>query len=129
MKNVEPETQNPKPGTQNPELETQNPEPETQNPKPGTRNPNIRNRRIKLGIFLMVFSGVFFAATLLFPLTDLPVKIKIIASTVSLILMEIVFWSGGLLVGKELFTRYKKKLNPLNWFRNTSPSAEKDINS
>lgn len=77
-----------------------------------------KNWQIKLGIFLMIFSGVFFAATLLIPLSDLPAKTKIIGSTVSLILMEIVFWSGGLLVGKELFTRFKKQLNPVNWFKN-----------
>jgi len=31
--------------------------------------------------------------------------------------MEVVFWAGGLLVGKELFTKYKKQLNPVSWFR------------
>ncbi len=75
----------------------------------------------------MIFSGVFFAATLLFPLTELPVKTKIIASTASLVLMEIVFWSGGLLVGKELFTRYKKKLNPVGWFKKAPSSTEENI--
>ena len=48
---------------------------------------------------------------------DLPVKTKVIASTTSLILMEVVFWLGGLLVGKELFTKYKKQLNPKSWFK------------
>lgn len=76
-----------------------------------------KNRQIKLGIFLMIFSGVFFAATFVIPFFDLPTKTKVIASTTSLVLMEIVFWSGGLLVGKELFTKYKKQLNPRNWFR------------
>ena len=65
----------------------------------------------------MIFSGVFFAATFVIPLLDFPAKTKIIASTTSLILMEVVFWSGGLLVGKELFTRYKKQMNPKNWFK------------
>lgn len=76
-----------------------------------------KKKYIKLGIFLMIFSGVFFAATLLIPLSNLPAKTKIIGSTASLVLMEIIFWSGGLLVGKELFTRYKKQLNPVNWFK------------
>jgi hypothetical protein len=76
-----------------------------------------KNRQIKLGIFLMIFSGFFFAATFIFPLLDLPAKTKIIASTTSLVLMEVVFWLGGLLVGKELFTKYKKQLNPKNWFK------------
>ncbi len=77
----------------------------------------------------MIFSGVFFAATLIFPLTQLPVKTKVIASTTSFILMEIVFWSGGLLVGKELFTRYKKKLNPVSWFRKSTTSTEENVNN
>ena len=72
----------------------------------------------------MIFSGVFFAATFIIPLFNLPTKIKVIASTVSLILMEIVFWSGGLLVGKELFAKYKNKMNPKNWFKKTKTSEE-----
>lgn len=76
-----------------------------------------KNWQIKLGIFLMIFSGVFFATTFIIPLFDLPTKTKVIASTISLIVMEVVFWSGGLLVGKELFTKYKKQLNPRNWFK------------
>lgn len=73
----------------------------------------------------MVFSGVFFAATFVIPMLDLPTKTKIIASTTSLVLMEIVFWSGGLLVGKELFTRYKKQMNPKNWFQKKTAETEK----
>jgi cellulose synthase/poly-beta-1,6-N-acetylglucosamine synthase-like glycosyltransferase len=80
--------------------------------------------RIKWGIFLMIFSGVFFAATLIIPTLDLSVKTKVIASTTSLILMEVVFWLGGILVGKELFTKYKKQLNPKNWFRKKVKSAD-----
>lgn len=83
-----------------------------------------KNWQIKLGIFLMIFSGVFFAATLLIPLFDLPTKTKVIASTTSFILMELVFWSGGLLVGKELFAKYKKQLDPRNWFKKKKDSSE-----
>jgi hypothetical protein len=78
---------------------------------------NKTDLRIKLGIFLMVFSGVFFALTIIIPLLELPAKTKVVAATASFIMMEVVFWSGGLLVGKELFTRYKKQLNPVNWFK------------
>ncbi|HSM49005.1 MAG TPA: transporter suffix domain-containing protein [Draconibacterium sp.] len=87
---------------------------------------NSKNWQIKLGIFLMIFSGVFFAATFIIPLFDLPTKTKVIASTVSFILMEIVFWSGGLLVGKELFTKYKNHMNPKNWFQKNK-SSENDV--
>lgn len=76
-----------------------------------------KNWQIKLGIFLMVFSGVFFAASFIIPLFDLPTKTKIIASTTSLVVMEVVFWSGGLLIGKKLFTKYKTQIDPRNWFK------------
>lgn len=78
---------------------------------------NKKNLQIKIGIFLMIFSGVFFAATLIIPLLDLTTKVKVIGASASFILMEVVFWAGGLLVGKELFVRYKKNLNPVNWFK------------
>lgn len=65
----------------------------------------------------MIFSGVFFGLTFIIPLLSVSAKTKIIAATSSLILMELVFWTGGLLVGKELFTKYKQKLNPVFWFR------------
>lgn len=42
---------------------------------------------------------------------------KIAITTVTLIVAEVLFWSGGLLVGKELFSRYKSYLNPVNWFK------------
>lgn len=85
-----------------------------------------KNWQIKLGIFLMIFSGVFFAATLIIPLFDLPTKTKVIASTTSFILMEVVFWTGGLLVGKELFSKYKKQLDPRSWFKK---KGDAEINS
>jgi hypothetical protein len=84
-----------------------------------------KNFRIRLGIFLMVFSGVFFAITLTVPLLDIPAKTKLIAASASFIMMEIVFWSGGLLVGKELFMKYKKQMNPLTWFRRNKKESDK----
>jgi len=83
-----------------------------------------RNRQIKLGIFLMIFSGVFFGATFVIPFFDLPTKTKVVASTASLILMEVVFWLGGILVGKELFLKYKKQLDPRTWFHKKIKDTE-----
>ena len=81
-----------------------------------------KNIRIRLGILMMIFSGVFFGAALVIPLMDIPVKLRIISVSVSLVLMEVVFWTGGLLVGKELFVRYKQRLNPMRWFKKDAQS-------
>lgn len=48
---------------------------------------------------------------------ELEAKTKITLSTVSLIIGEVLFWSGGILVGKELLKKYKSYFNPKNWFK------------
>lgn len=65
----------------------------------------------------MIFSGVFFGLSIVIPMLDLSPKLKVAGVTGSLIMMEVVFWTGGLLVGKELFARYKSYLNPARWFK------------
>ena len=75
-----------------------------------------KNWKLRLGIFLMILSVILFLSLLVVPFLAIENKTKITASTVIFILAEITFWSGGLLVGKELFSKYKSYLNPKNWF-------------
>jgi hypothetical protein len=78
-----------------------------------------KNLRIKLGIILMIVSVPAFLAIPLVPFLDIESKTKITISTVLLVIGEVLFWSGGLLVGKELFSKYKLYFNPKNWFKKT----------
>lgn len=73
--------------------------------------------QFKLGIILIIICIPFFLMIPVYPFLDLESKVKITLSTVSLVIGEVLFWSGGLLVGKELFTKYKSWFNPKNWFR------------
>lgn len=73
--------------------------------------------QIKLGIILILLSGVAFAVMLLIPFLDLEYKTIVIGSTTALVVMEVLFYAGGFLLGKELFNKYKSKLNPVKWFR------------
>ena len=82
----------------------------------------------KFGIVLILLSGVAFAAMLIIPLFDFPTKVKVMGSSAAFIAMEVLFWLGGLLVGKELFTKYKSYLNPKNWFKNKE-KVDHEINS
>ncbi len=70
---------------------------------------------IKAGIILMLVSIPFFLAIPVVPFLEISKKAQI--SLGLLITGEILFWAGGLLLGKELFTRYKSYLNPKNWFK------------
>ncbi|MFB6317527.1 transporter suffix domain-containing protein [Saccharicrinis sp. FJH54] len=82
--------------------------------------PLKKSQQIKLGVILILLSGVAFAIMLLIPFLDLENKTKVIGSTTALITMEVLFYVGGFLLGKELFKKYKDKLNPVNWFKRKS---------
>lgn len=65
----------------------------------------------------MVIAAVLFLCIPVVPFLDVNNKTKVTLSTILFILGEITFWGGGLLVGKELFSKYKSYLNPKNWFK------------
>lgn len=85
-----------------------------------------KNWKIRLGIILMLVCIPFFLAIPLTPLLDVDNKTKITISTVLLVIGEILFWAGGLLVGKELFTKYKSYFNPKNWFKKKEETEEQN---
>ena len=53
-------------------------------------------------------------------------KTKITLSTISLVIGEVLFWSGGILVGKELFVKYKSYFHPKNWFKKTDKNEKSE---
>jgi len=75
-----------------------------------------QNWKIRLGIGLMIACIPFFLIIPVIPFLEMENATKVWFSTASLIIGEILFWGGGLLVGKELLTKYKSHLNPKNWF-------------
>jgi len=84
--------------------------------------------KFKIGIILIMLSVVFFLSIPVIPFLDMEKGIKITISTVLLVLGELTFWSGGLLLGKELFTKYKAYLNPKNWKSgDTEKTTDKDV--
>lgn len=80
----------------------------------------------KLGIILIIVCIPFFLAIPVIPFLDWETKAKVSASTALLVAGEVLFWSGGLLVGKELFTKYKSYLNPKSWFKRTTRDEKPD---
>lgn len=75
-----------------------------------------RNWKFKLGLFLVILSCLLFLSLPLIPFLNIDGKTKITVSTIIFIIAEVIFWSGGILLGKELFTKYKSYLDPRNWF-------------
>jgi hypothetical protein len=80
--------------------------------------------KFKLGIVLLIVCVIAFLAIPVVPFLDLESSAKITFSTVLLVIGEITFWTGGLLLGKELFSKYKAWLNPKNWLKSKSDNKE-----
>ena len=84
--------------------------------------------KLKTGIFLMVLCIPFFLILPVIPFLEMESSTKITISTVLLVIGEVLFYAGGFLVGKELFTKYKSYFNPKNWFKKKDNIKEEDNN-
>jgi hypothetical protein len=71
----------------------------------------------KIGILLFVLSFVLYGLILLIPLLSVSLKAKTIITTSLIVSGEITFWSGGLILGKEVMRKYRRLFNPKNWFK------------
>ena len=77
----------------------------------------------------MLLSLPFFALLVIIPLLEINNPDKIKYTTISFVIAEILFYSGGFLLGKEIFSKYKSYFNPKNWFKKKSKTeiAENNI--
>ncbi|WP_316571519.1 transporter suffix domain-containing protein [Neobacillus sp. YIM B06451] len=71
----------------------------------------------RLGVVLIIVSCIFYAAILLVPLSSFSTGTKVAVTGGLVIAGEATFWIGGIILGKEAVTRYRKSLNPMNWFK------------
>jgi len=80
--------------------------------------------RIKLGVFLIILSAIAFLSLLVIPFFKFDGKTLVSITTGIIVIGEVLFWTGGLLVGKEIWNKYKSFLNPINWFKKRNNSTE-----
>lgn len=76
-----------------------------------------KNWKFKLGVILWIVCVIAFLTIPVVPFLEIGNNVKITISTILLVIGEIAFWTGGLLFGKELYTKYKSYMNPINWFK------------
>jgi hypothetical protein len=76
-------------------------------------SPRLKN----IGLFLLALSFLLYSGLLLIPFVPYAAGTKAAIASVLIVTGEISFWVGGLILGKELISRYRKQLNPLKWFK------------
>jgi hypothetical protein len=67
------------------------------------------------GIVLLILSFAFYASILLLPFLSVAGTTKAAAIPVLIVLAEVAFWIGGIILGKEFVMRYRRFLDPRNW--------------
>ena len=71
----------------------------------------------KLGIILIVISFILWIFILGAPWLPISTTLKVSMVAIFIILGEIFFWGGTVLVGKDMIKKYKQYLNPITWLR------------
>jgi hypothetical protein len=74
-----------------------------------------KNWKFKLGIVLLIISVVIFLTLFAMPFVAMETKLKIAISTALIISGEIMFWGGTILVGKEMWNKYKSYIKSGEW--------------
>ena len=69
-----------------------------------------------IAIALMVLSCILFGFMFVVPFLPLTKVQKGLSVSVLFIAMEITWWVGVAIIGKQVIMKYKKYLNPRNWF-------------
>lgn len=83
-----------------------------------------RNWKFKSGLILLILSVIVWLAIPVIPFLRTGSGTKITITTILIVIGEITFWTGGVLLGKELFAKYKSYMNPKNWFKSKSNPEE-----
>ena len=76
-----------------------------------------KNWKVKLGLLMVLMSLIFFASLVLIPMLNIKREEKIWFTTLSFVTAEVLFYTGGFLLGKEMFNKYKSYLNPKKWVK------------
>jgi len=75
------------------------------------------NSYTTLAVGLLAFSFVPYGLMLLLPWFSLSLEQNALSITALVVAGEVFQWMAILLAGKQLITKYKKRLNPLKWVR------------
>lgn len=77
-----------------------------------------------LGLGLIVFALLFLPIIAVIPFLPISIQKKAVFISALAIGGQVITWAGVFLAGKEIVTRYRKYLDPRNWFRKSGD--EKD---
>jgi hypothetical protein len=76
---------------------------------------NKKKWKLKIGITLISISVAFFLIIFALPFVSMDLKVKIALTSVLVIVGEVSFWVGTILIGKDVYLKFKEKLKSGEW--------------
>ena len=76
---------------------------------------NKKKWKFKLGITLISFSVAFFLIIFALPFVSMDTKVKIALTSILVVVGEVSFWVGTILIGKDVYLKFKEKLKSGEW--------------
>lgn len=76
---------------------------------------NKKKWKFKFGIILISVSVVFFLIIFALPFISMDTKVKIVLTTTLIVVGEVSFWVGTILIGKDVYLKFKEKLKSGEW--------------
>lgn len=75
-----------------------------------TSNNQLKTSKAKrIGVILIILSVGLWVAILLVPYLPFSTAVKLLISSSLIVLAEILFWVGGIILGKEVMKKYKNQ--------------------
>lgn len=78
----------------------------------------------RIGMILVIASFIVWVTPLGIPFLPISGKMKAISITSALVLAEVLFWAGALMVGKEAARKIRTAFNPKNWKKRRNADRE-----
>jgi hypothetical protein len=82
--------------------------------------------KFRLGIVLISVSVAFFLIIFAMPFISMNLKVKVALTTTLVVVGEVSFWVGTLLIGKEVYQKFMAYLKSGEWLEKKKDEADKN---
>lgn len=76
---------------------------------------DFKKWKLRIGIVMISISVACFLFLLAVPFLQVGPKFKITLTTVLIVVGEVMFWVGTILIGKDVYLKFKEKLKSGEW--------------
>ncbi|WP_226647252.1 transporter suffix domain-containing protein [Mesobacillus subterraneus] len=80
----------------------------------------------RIGMILIIASFIIWVMPLGIPFLPISGKMKAFSITSALVMAEVLFWVGALMVGKEAARKIRTAINPKNWKNRRNEGRQED---